>query len=131
MLTLCGLLACVRVSSATIAPCPLVILIQSQCSRPRHACPPQIPPARLRGLGSAHAFTTQPSRRARIYVSGVTASFGLNAGLLFLPALVDTPAPRQPEPTSALAFSPSWMMLAIIVAGAFIFVLGPGIRLSR
>ncbi len=72
-----------------------------------------------------------PISRSLILVSGVAASFGLNAGLLFLPALVDNPAPRQPEPLSAIAFSPFWTMLAIVVAGAFVCVLGPGIRLSH
>ena len=63
-------------------------------------------------------------------ISGVGASFGLNLGLLFIPnMIVDRPLAHAPA-TRSVPLSPFWLSLALIVALAYITVLGPGIHFA-
>lgn len=67
-----------------------------------------------------------------ILVSGMGASFGLNAGMLRVPSIAAkrTPKdlkPRQQEPMA----SPGWIIAAIVVGLAYVAVLGPGIHLHK
>lgn len=65
-----------------------------------------------------------------IAISGVGASFGLTWGLLLIPRLVAPYATGRGTAPAALRFQASWAALALVVAVAFVGVLGPGIRLS-
>ncbi len=66
-----------------------------------------------------------------ILLSGVGASFGLNAGLLFLPAMIARNRGGESVLTQHIPMSWPWLALAAIFAGLFIVVLGPGIHFSK
>ncbi len=66
-----------------------------------------------------------------ILLSGAGASFGLNSGLLLLPAMIARNARSQSTFTQRVPFSPVWLALAAIFSGVFIAVLGPGIHFSK
>ena len=66
-----------------------------------------------------------------VAISGVGASFGLTWGLLLIPGIVASQAGERPAATKTLRFQPSWAAVALLSAVAFVWVLGPGIRLSR
>ena len=66
-----------------------------------------------------------------VLVSGVGASFGLTWGLLLVPRMVASHTRTQAAGAKALDLQPSWIAAAVLVAVAFVCVLGPGIRLSR
>ncbi len=63
--------------------------------------------------------------------SGVAPSFGLNAGLLFVPGMVTGKSRGQTVVTEAVPRSFIWLVLAIAIGGVFIAVLGPGIHFSE
>jgi hypothetical protein len=64
-----------------------------------------------------------------ILVSGVGASFGLFAGMLLIPGTLRSrfPAAGAAGPAST-SLSVGWILLAVVVGGSFIALLGPGIR---
>ena len=66
-----------------------------------------------------------------ILLSGAGASFGLNSGLLLLPAMIARHARSQPTIALQVPFSPFWLALAAILSVAFVAVLGPGIHFSK
>lgn len=66
-----------------------------------------------------------------ILLSGAGASFGLNSGLLLLPATIARNARSQSTLTQRVPFSPVWLALAAIFSGVFIAILGPGIHFSK
>ena len=72
-----------------------------------------------------------PISPSLILLSGVGASFGLNSGLLFLPGIVAGNARSQSLVTRPMPLSFSWLALALVFAGIFIVVLGPGIHFSN
>ncbi len=63
-----------------------------------------------------------------ILPSGVGASFGLSAGLLFLPGIVAGHAHGQARAARPMQFSAYWVAAGLVASAAFIGVLGPGIR---
>jgi hypothetical protein len=66
-----------------------------------------------------------------ILMSGVGASFGLSAGLLFIPAMMPSLAVAESENWQDQSISWPWLAVAIICSGVFIAVLGPGIKFSH
>lgn len=71
-----------------------------------------------------------PINPSLVLLSGVGASFGLNAGLLLIPGIVaHSPQSESPIPVT-MSLSVFWFILALAVAGAFVALLGPGIRFS-
>ncbi len=69
-----------------------------------------------------------PISPSLILMSGIGASFGLNAGLLLVTGLVNRSVGADAEAGNFLPMSVGWVVLAVIVGGTFIAVLGPGIR---
>jgi hypothetical protein len=74
------------------------------------------------------ASVFNPISPGLILLSGAGASFGLNAGLLFVPAIVAANARGTPAAGRAMPLSLVWVASAVVVGGAFVAVLGPGIR---
>lgn len=72
-----------------------------------------------------------PISPSLILLSGAGASFGLNAGLLFIPEIIDAKARGQTLVTRPMPFSLFWFVLGLVVSGIFIAVLGPGIHFSN
>lgn len=66
-----------------------------------------------------------------ILLSGLSSGFGAMAGLLYIPALVEGDAKDSASPAPALGFSPAWLILGILSAVIFVFLLGPGITLPQ
>jgi hypothetical protein len=66
-----------------------------------------------------------------ILLSGASASFGLNFGLLLLPGIVAANARSQTLVTRPIAFNFFWFALGLVVSGIFIAVLGPGIHFPK
>jgi len=66
-----------------------------------------------------------------IMMSGVGASFGLNFGLFFVPAMVGCRAGEGASKSGALSFSFFWLALALALSAVFVAVLGPGIRFHQ
>jgi hypothetical protein len=62
-----------------------------------------------------------------ILLSGIGASLGLNAGLLFVPRFLETETRTGPRGVQSVPFERSWLVLAIIVSIVFLAVLGPGV----
>jgi hypothetical protein len=89
-------------------------------------------PAYLAG-GAAMTFASvfNPISPALILLSGVGASFGLNCGLLFLPGVVANHAGSQTVLTCPIPFRLFWIVFAVVTAGIFVAVLGPGIRFPQ
>jgi hypothetical protein len=77
------------------------------------------------------ASVFNPISPSLILLSGAGASFGLNAGLLFLPNMVVAHERCQTQVTCPMAFSLSWFVLGIVVSALFIGVLDPGIHFSH
>jgi len=65
-----------------------------------------------------------------ILTSGAATGFGAMAGLLATPALAGEPSDARAGPWSRLGFARTWVVAAAAVAALFVFVIGPGIRLS-
>ncbi len=83
------------------------------------------------GVVMTVASVFNPISPSLILLSGVGASFGLSAGLLFVAGQVETSA-RNPLPEKqTLPFSLPWLIAAVVISGIFIALLGPGIRLSN
>lgn len=64
-----------------------------------------------------------------ILISGIGASFGLTAGILWVPSIVakrarKEPRPCLPEPTPG----PGWIIAAVVVGATYVAVFGPGIH---
>ena len=74
------------------------------------------------------ASVLNPIDKSLILMSGVGASFGLDFGLLLVPGIVAARARNRTGTGRSLPFSPFWLCLALAVAGAFVAILGPGIR---
>ena len=74
------------------------------------------------------AATLNPIGPSLILVSGVGASFGLNAGFLLLPSIGEVRELTQPSTLTLIPFNPRWIVGAIVISLLFIGVLGPGIR---
>ena len=66
-----------------------------------------------------------------IISSGAAASFGLNAGLLFIPGIVAQHARTHSPVTNPLRLSFFWVALALLTGGLFVAVLGPGVHFSN
>ena len=64
-----------------------------------------------------------------ILSSGASSGFGAMAGLLWVPRIVRAPASESELRASSLGFSRGWTIAAILVAAAFVLVIGRGIRL--
>jgi hypothetical protein len=77
------------------------------------------------------ASVLNPIGPSLILTSGVAASFGLNFGMLLVPGIVAGRARNRTGRGRPLAFSTLWLSLALVVAAAFIAVLGPGIRFPQ
>lgn len=65
-----------------------------------------------------------------VLLSGASTGFGAMAGLLATPALAGHPSEERAGAWSVLRFEPGWVGAAVLVAVVFVFVVGPGIRLS-
>jgi len=65
-----------------------------------------------------------------VLISAAAASFGGTSLLAWYPAIWARRAPGGTEPPLGVGRSVVWLALAAIVAGLFIGVLGPGVRLS-
>jgi hypothetical protein len=76
------------------------------------------------------ASVFNPISPSLILVSGAGASFGLNAGLLFLPGMMAATARRHTRVGPPLPFNWFWFALGVVGSGLFIGVLGPGIQFS-
>jgi hypothetical protein len=73
-----------------------------------------------------------PISPSLILLSGVGASFGLSAGMLLIPAAILKRFSAEPNVAAVPStLSAAWICLAIVVAGIFIAVLGPGIRFGN
>ena len=83
------------------------------------------------GVVMTIASIFNPISRGLILVSGVGASFGLNAGLLFLPGIVAGNAKNADAVAPRVPFSLPWLVSALIFSGVFIAILGPGIHFAR
>ncbi|MGD0213040.1 MAG: hypothetical protein ABSB87_07395 [Terriglobales bacterium] len=77
------------------------------------------------------ASVFNPISPSLILMSGVGASFGLNCGLLFLPGIVAADTRSHTSVTRSLELSFFWIVLAIVISGVFIGVMGPGLHFSR
>ena len=72
-----------------------------------------------------------PISPSLIFLSGMGASFGLSAGLLFVPGIIERRIPAAPDvPSTPTAPSVVWVSAAVVVGIVFIAVLGPGIQLD-
>jgi hypothetical protein len=91
-----------------------------------------IPAFLAAGVVMTVASIFNPISPSLILLSGAGASFGLNFGLLFLPRIIaDSSNPQSPSPViRPILLSFFWLALAVLFAGIFIFVLGPGIRFA-
>lgn len=72
-----------------------------------------------------------PISPSLILLSGAGASFGLNAGLLFVPAMVARNQRSQSILTEHMPMSLLWLGLAAAFGGIFVAVLGPGIHFPK
>jgi hypothetical protein len=82
------------------------------------------------GVVMTIASVFNPISPSLILLSGAGASFGLNAGLLFLPGIVATHARTPTLVTRPMPLSFFWVALGIVVSALFIGALGPGIHFS-
>jgi hypothetical protein len=81
------------------------------------------------GVVLSAASALNPISARLILISGIGASFGLSAGLLFVPSNLPLPASADSESTCARTpLSIAWIGAAVIVGTIFIAVLGPGIH---
>lgn len=68
-----------------------------------------------------------PVNHGVVVIGVVAASFGLNLGLLFVPAFISEPVESQPTLTRALPFSWFWLILGFAAAGFLLAGLGRAI----
>jgi hypothetical protein len=83
------------------------------------------------GVVMTVASVFNPISPSLILPSGAGASFGLNAGLLFLPGIVAANARPPTLVTRPMPLSFFWVALGVVVSALFIGVLGPGIHFSN
>jgi hypothetical protein len=74
------------------------------------------------------ASVFNPISPSLILVSGIGASFGLNCGFLFLPAIIEGKATYHGVGEGRISFSALWLIVSVFVSGLFIGILGPGIH---
>ncbi|HLJ90242.1 MAG TPA: hypothetical protein VKZ53_25750 [Candidatus Angelobacter sp.] len=77
------------------------------------------------------ASVFNPIGPSLILLSGMGASFGLNAGLLWVPGIVAGKARTQSPAASSLPASYFWIAMAVVLGGLFVAILGPGIHFSN
>jgi len=80
------------------------------------------------GLFSCAAGLFDPLGIRLLFVSTIPAAFGGSSGLMWADSLV----PRTPitEPTLFVQRDLAWWIAALLIGGAYIAVLGPGVRLT-
>lgn len=83
------------------------------------------------GVVLTAASVLNPISPSLILVSGIGASFGLNCGLLFLPAFVTGKSRNQGTPVGHIPLSAFWLIVALGSCALFIGILGPGIHFSK
>ena len=83
------------------------------------------------GVVMTIASIFNPISKSLILGSRVLPSFGLNFGLLFLPAIVAANTSSRALGTRPMRFSFFWLGLGLVASGLFIGVLGPGIHFSQ
>jgi hypothetical protein len=83
------------------------------------------------GVVLTSAAALNPIGLNLILVSGVGASFGLNAGILFVPGMAPASTHGQAVASSRIRTSVTWITAAGIGSVLFIAVLGPGIKLAN
>ena len=82
------------------------------------------------GLLLVAAAALNPISPWLILTSGVATGFGAMAGLVWLPAGLKGPDDERGLRTAkASGFGPAWVLVSSIVSLAFVFGLGPGVRL--
>jgi hypothetical protein len=72
-----------------------------------------------------------PISPSLILVSGIGASFGLNCGFLFLPAIIARKATWHGAGKGRIPFSAFWLIVSVFISGLFIGIVGPGIHFSN
>jgi len=82
------------------------------------------------GLLLTAAAALNPIDAWLILTSGVATGFGAMAGLTFIPSLLKDDDGASARKASAARFGLAWLLVCVAVSLAFVFVLGPGIRLS-
>jgi hypothetical protein len=83
------------------------------------------------GIVLTLAAALNPFSRMLILVSGLGASLGLTWGMLLVPSRdIEAPANTSSYAPRA-AVTLGWTALAVLVAGVFIALLGPGVRFDR
>lgn len=82
------------------------------------------------GLLFVAGSALNPIGPSLILLSGVSSGFGAMAGLAYVPKLVESRTGEVENAALPLGFSLGWVIAGLLVAAAFIAVLGPGIRLS-
>jgi len=82
------------------------------------------------GLLFVTGSALNPVGPSLILLSGVSSGFGAMAGLAYAPKLVEARTRESENAALPLGFSLGWVIAGVLVAVAFIAVLGPGIRLS-
>lgn len=74
------------------------------------------------------AATLNPISPSLILISGVGASFGLNAGFLLTPSFGEIRELAQPSTIATIDLDKRWITGAIVASLLFIGVLGPGVH---
>jgi len=82
------------------------------------------------GLLLTAAAALNPIDAWLILTSGVATGFGAMAGLTFIPSLLKDDDGASARKASAARVGLAWLLVCVAVSLAFVFVLGPGIRLS-
>jgi hypothetical protein len=84
----------------------------------------------LSGIVMTVAAVFNPISPSFILFSGAGPSFGLNSGLLFLPAMIADYRRAETPASPRIPFSFLWLVLAAVLSGIFVAVLGPGVRFT-
>lgn len=82
------------------------------------------------GLLFVAGSALNPVGPSLILMSGASSGFGAMAGLAYVPKLVEGRAVDSASAAAPLGFSRAWVAAGLLVAVAFVTVLGPGVRLS-
>ena len=82
------------------------------------------------GLLLVAAATLNRISPSLVLMSGVSSGFGAMAGVAFVPRLVERRTEESASAVAPLSFNLGWVVAGLVVAVAFIAVLGPGVRLS-
>jgi len=82
------------------------------------------------GLLLVAAATLNRVSPSLVLMSGVSSGFGAMAGVAFVPRLVERRTEETARVAAPLGFNLGWVVAGLLVAFAFIAVLGPGVRLS-